>query len=726
MRVWPGEPYPLGATWDGQGVNFAIFSENATAVDLCLFANEDDAVESEKIQIRENTDHVWHCYLPDVRPGQYYGYRVHGPYKPEQGHRFNPAKLLIDPYAKAITGSIKWSNALFAYKVGAPQEDLEPDPDNSAGGVPKSVVIDNAFTWDNDRHPRTPWNRTVIYECHVKGMTIRHPDVAERLRGSYLGLCADPMLDYFTALGITAVELLPVHQFVVDRHLPERGLTNYWGYNSIGFFAPDVRYATRGLGNQVYEFKSMVKTFHSAGIEVILDVVYNHTGEGNHLGPTLSLKGIDNVAYYRLEADRRFYTDFTGTGNSLNMRHPRTIQLIMDSLRYWVTEMHVDGFRFDLAPVLARELYEVDRLSAFFDIIHQDPVLSTVKLIAEPWDVGPGGYQVGNFPIRWAEWNGKYRDSLRRFWRADPGQVSELASRLSGSSDLYQWSGRSAYASVNFVVAHDGFTLADLVSYEQKHNEANGEGNQDGHNENLSRNWGVEGPTDDPHIVDMRYRIMKAFLASLAFSQGVPMISHGDEIARTQQGNNNAYCQDNELTWVNWELTDRQRDLLEYTRRVIAIRQGNPVLRRRHFFRGRDPNSEFGRDVMWIRQDGQEMQQADWQNPENRLLGMLISGDATDEVDERGRPIKGDTLLLIVNGGDGDARFTLPGLKTVGFWMELVDSAHAERQVTATGHVMVCAHSLALLRYGTERRMVPRTGIPDATAQTVARAEERG
>jgi glycogen operon protein len=725
VRVWPGQPYPLGATWDGEGVNFALFSENATGVELCLFNHEDDATESAKIQIREQTDQVWHCYLPDVRPGQYYGYRVHGPYNPDEGHRFNPAKLLIDPYAKAITGSIRWSNAVFAYNVGG-KEDLEPDPDNSAGRVPKSVVIDNAFTWENDRSPKTAWNRTVIYECHVKGMTIKHPDVPEHLRGTFLGLAADAMLDYFRSLGITAVELLPVHQFIVDRHLPEKGLTNYWGYNSIGFFAPDVRYATRGLGNQVYEFKSMVKTFHSAGIEVILDVVYNHTGEGNHLGPTLSLKGIDNVAYYRLEQNKRFYTDFTGTGNSLNMRHPRTIQLIMDSLRYWVTEMHIDGFRFDLAPVLARELHEVDRLSSFFDIIHQDPTLATVKLIAEPWDVGPGGYQVGNFPIRWAEWNGRYRDALRRFWRGDKGVVSELASRLTGSSDIYQWSGRDAYASVNFIVAHDGFTMADLVSYEQKHNELNGENNQDGHNDNLSRNWGVEGPTEDKRILDKRYRVMKSLLASLAFSQGTPMIAHGDEIARTQRGNNNAYSQDNDITWIDWtNLNDRQRDLLAFVQRVISIRQNNPVLRRRHFFRGKDPNSPSGKDVMWIRTDGQELQEGDWQNADNHLLGMLINGQATDETDDRGRPIRGDTLLLILNGGDGDCRFTLPQVLEEGFWMTLLDSAHPECHGPQDGSsVMVAAHSLLLLRHGTERRLgaTPPDGEPAVPAPSAGTA----
>jgi len=720
LRVWPGQPYPLGATWDGEGVNFAIFSENATGVELCFFDHEDDATESAKVQVRERTDQVWHCYLPDVRPGQYYGYRIHGPYRPEEGHRFNPAKLLIDPYAKAITGGIKWSNALFAYKVGGPKEDLEPDPDNSAGGVPKSVVIDNAFTWEGDRFPRTPWNRTVIYEAHVKGMTIKHPDVPENLRGTYLGLCSDAMLDYFTSLGVTAIELLPVHQFVVDRHLPEKGLTNYWGYNSIGFFAPDVRYATRGLGNQVYEFKSMVKTFHSAGIEVILDVVYNHTGEGNHLGPTLSLKGIDNVAYYRLEQNKRYYTDFTGTGNSLNMRHPRTIQLIMDSLRYWVTEMHVDGFRFDLAPVLARELYEVDRLSSFFDIIHQDPRLATVKLIAEPWDVGPGGYQVGNFPIRWAEWNGKYRDAMRRFWKGEPGVIPEIASRLTGSSDIYQWSGRDAYASVNFIVAHDGFTMNDLVSYEHKHNEANGENNQDGANDNHSRNWGAEGPTDDQRILDSRYRVMKSMIASLMFSQGTPMIAHGDEIARTQGGNNNAYAQDNEITWIDWtSLNDRQRDLLAFVQRVVAIRHANPVLRRRHFFRGKDPNSPSGKDVMWVRGDGQEMQQGDWQNGENHLLGMLISGQATDEVDDRGRPIRGDTLLLILNGGESDCRFVLPQVQEEGFWMTLLDSAHSERERHGPPDgtsVMVAAHSLVLLRHGTERRFATTPPEPEPTA----------
>jgi isoamylase len=675
MRVWPGQPYPLGATWDGAGVNFAIFSENATGVELCLFEGPDDGIEQFKFDLRERTDQVWHCYLPDARPGQFYGYRVHGPYDPKSGHRFNPAKLLIDPYAKAITGSIRWSDALFAYQIGA-NEDLEPTHDNDASRVPKSVVIDSAFTWERDRQLNVPWNQTIIYECHVKGMTMRNPFVPEKLRGTYLGLSSEPMLEYFNSLGVTAIELLPVHQFVVDRHLAERGLTNYWGYNSIGYFAPDARFASRGLGNQVYEFKSMVKALHDAGLEVILDVVYNHTGEGNHLGPTLAFRGIDNRAYYRLEPDNpRLYTDFTGTGNSLNMQHPRTIQLIMDSLRYWVTEMHVDGFRFDLAPVLARELFEMDRLSAFFDIIHQDPTLSTVKLIAEPWDVGPGGYQVGNFPVRWAEWNGKFRDSVRHYWKGTRGMVGDMASRLAGSADIYSWSDREAYASINFVTAHDGYTLNDLVSYEQKHNEANGENNRDGHNDNISRNWGVEGETDNEDILNNRYRTMKNFLATVAFSQGVPMISHGDEMARTQKGNNNAYAQDNETTWLNWDLDWRRKELLAFTRRILAIRRAHPVLRRRHFFRGAPVDLSGHKDVTWVRVDGRELTDTDWNDPEATTLGMMIAGTATDEVNERGHPVHDDTLLLIVSNSDNDVVFQLPQLEHRGIWAELVNTA---------------------------------------------------
>ncbi|MFL5576036.1 MAG: glycogen debranching protein GlgX [Gemmatimonadaceae bacterium] len=717
MRVWPGQPYPLGATWDGEGVNFALFSENASGVELCLFDRGDDPRERVRIPLRERSDQVWHCYLPDVRPGQLYGYRVHGPYRPEEGHRFNPAKLLIDPYAKAISGTIRWSDRLFAYKVGGPREDLEPELDDSAVGIPRSVVVESAFTWEDDRPPRTPWNRTLIYECHVRGMTIRHPDVDERLRGTFLGLASDPVLDHLLALGVTAVELLPVHHFAADRHLAERGLTNYWGYNSIGFFAPDIRYSTGGLGAQVYEFKSMVKKLHSAGIEVILDVVYNHTGEGNHLGPTLSLRGVDNRSYYLLNPDDpRYYLDFTGTGNSLNMTHPRTIQLIMDSLRYWVTEMHVDGFRFDLAPVLARELYEVNRLGTFFDIIHQDPVLSRVKLIAEPWDVGPGGYQVGNFPVGWAEWNDKYRDAVRRYWRGDPGVVPELASRLSGSSDIYAWNDRQAYASVNFVTAHDGYTLRDLVSYERKHNEANGEENQDGHNENLSRNWGAEGDSGDARVNSMRLRSMRNFLATLALSQGVPMISHGDEIGRTQRGNNNAYAQDNELAWVDWDLADWQRELLAFTRKLFAIRHTNPVLRRRAFFRGRPVGREGAKDLTWLRPDGSEMRHEDWQDPGNHALGMLISGEAADETDERGRPVKGDTMLVLFNASDREVSFATPQVGGEGFWAELVNTAQRDLHVVLHGAVRLAPYSLELLRFGADRRLHTMTSAPEGAA----------
>ena len=721
MRVWPGQPYPLGATWDGEGVNFALFSENATGVELCLFNGPTADTEAHRIRLKERNDQIWHCYLPDVRPGQLYGYRVHGPYAPQQGHRFNANLLLIDPYAKAISGTIKWSNALFGYKVGGPREDLEMAKENSAGGVPKCVVVDSAFTWGDDRPPRTPWNRTVIYETHVKGMTALHPDVDDRWRGTYLGLASDPILDHLLALGVTAVELLPAHHFAVDRHLAEKGLTNYWGYNSIGFFAPDVRYSSGGLASQVYEFKSMVKKLHSAGIEVILDVVYNHTAEGNHLGPTLSLKGIDNKAYYRLEPnDLRYYTDFTGTGNSLNMLHSRTMQLIMDSLRYWVLEMHVDGFRFDLATVLARELYEVNRLGTFFDIIHQDPVLNQVKLIAEPWDVGPGGYQVGNFPIRWAEWNGKYRDDVRHFWKGDPGVVSTMASRLAGSSDIYQWSDRSAYASVNFVVAHDGYTLHDLVSYERKHNEVNGEGNRDGHDDNVSRNWGVEGPTDDEGINRMRRRSMRNFLATMAFSQGVPMLAHGDEIARTQRGNNNAYAQDNEITWVDWSLEEWQRELLAFARRVFAIRHSNPVLRRRHFFNGGRVRENGLKEVTWLRADGREMGDRDWHRGDSHVLGMLINGAATDETDDRGRPVHGDTMLILLNGGAGDTTFALPDVDGVGGWQLLVDTADegpGETRAVEGDAVPLRMHSLVLLRHGTERR--------DEVAKLVSAAEAR-
>jgi isoamylase len=704
-RLWPGNPYPLGATWDGEGVNFAIFSENATGVDLCLFDRREDDVEAARISLREWSDQVWHGYLPDVRPGQLYGYRVRGPYDPERGHRFNDQKLLIDPYARAISGQLRWDEAVFGYKIGDPGEDLVPDARDSARWMPKCLVVDSSFSWGEDRPPRVPWNQTVIYECHVKGMTIRHPDVPEAMRGKYLGLVSDPIVDHLLALGVTAVELMPVHYFITEKYLADLGLENYWGYNSIGFFAPEVRYASGSDGQQVTEFKSMVKALHRAGIEVILDVVYNHTAEGNHLGPTLSLRGIDNAAYYRLHPDdRRHYEDFTGCGNSLNMLHPRTIQLIMDSLRYWAVEMHVDGFRFDLAPALARELYDVNRLGTFFDIIHQDPVLSQVKLIAEPWDVGPGGYQVGNFPIKWGEWNGKYRDCVRQFWRGDEGHVAELAYRLSGSSDLYQTSGRAPNSSINFDTCHDGFTLEDLVSYERKHNEKNGQGNADGSDANWSANWGVEGPTEALEVVTLRDRIKRNFLATLLFSQGVPMILHGDEIGRTQRGNNNAYCQDDETSWIDWELTPRQQELLHYTIHLVEIRRSNPVLRRRSFFGGR-ATSNGVKDVMWLRADGREMTDSDWHDAKNHVLGMLIDGKATDEIDARGRPIEGDTLLLVLNGGATARYFRLPQMEAQGSWYELVRTASPERRVLRGEAIHLAAHSLVLARYSEERRV---------------------
>jgi glycogen operon protein len=694
MRVWRGKPYPLGATWDGQGVNFALFSAHGSGVELCLFDTADQADQRQIINVTERTNQVWHCYLPDVRPGQLYGYRVHGPYEPDNGLRFNPAKLVLDTYAKAITGQVRWDDTPFAYTIGSPAEDLTRDERNSGGAMPKCVVVDPAFDWQGDRLPKIPWNQTVIYECHVKGMTMCHPDVPERLRGTYLGLCTKPVIEHLQTIGVTSVELLPIHHHITSRRLAERGLTNYWGYDSIGFFAPDARFA---IADQVREFKQMVRTFHAAGLEVILDVVYNHTPEGNELGPTLSFKGIDNPAYYHLVPDDlRHYVDFTATGNTLNVGDPSTLKLVMDSLRYWAVEMHVDGFRFDLAPALARELWDVDRLSAFFDVMHQDPVLSLVKLIAEPWDVGPGGYQVGNFPVGWAEWNGRYRDTARKFWKGEEGQVSDIASRLSGSADIYQWTQRAAYASINFVTCHDGFTLHDLVSYEQKHNEANGENNEDGTNDNLSRNWGAEGPTDDPAILDARDRAMRNFIATLAFSQGVPMISHGDEIARTQDGNNNTYCQDNDLTWVHWKLDDRKRGLLDFTRQVFSIRAENPVLRRRTFFRGQVIDHPGLKDLTWLRADGAELTEPDWEDANARSLGMLINGDATDETDDRGEPIKGDTMLLLVNASDVGLEFALPNHGR-GDWHALVDTARAP-QSADSGRYPLSATSLALLR----------------------------
>jgi len=698
MRVWPGSPYPLGATWDGEGVNFAIFSEHAEGVELCLFDAPDDPKETLRVPLRERTDLIWHCYLPDARPGQLYGYRIHGPYAPAEGHRFNPNKLLLDPYGKAISGTVKWDDTLFGYRIG--EDDLVPDErDSAAAALPKCVVINPAFPWGDDRRPLVPWNRTFIYETHIRGMTMLHPEIPDELRGTYLGMAQEPVINHLLSLGVTTVELMPIHQFVVERELYERGLTNYWGYNSIAFLAPDVRYATGGLGEQVNEFKTMVKTFHRAGIEVILDVVYNHTGEGNHLGPTLSLRGVDNKSYYRLTPeDERYYMDFTGCGNSLNMLHPRTIQLIMDSLRYWIADMHVDGFRFDLAPALARELYEVNRLGTFFDIIQQDPTISQVKLIAEPWDVGPGGYQVGNFPVGWAEWNGKYRDAIRKFWRGDPGLIPEVASRLSGSSDLYQASGRRTYASINFVTCHDGFTLHDLVSYEQKHNEDNGEGNRDGADDNNSHNWGAEGPADDTRILRMRERIKRNFLATLMLSQGVPMLSHGDEVGRTQRGNNNGYCQDNDKTWIHWDLDQDDRELLEFTRTLTELFHRHPVLRRRSFFTGRTISDQGFKDLTWLRPDGNEMEQHDWDDGSNHVIGMLIHGRATDEVDEQGRPASGETVLLLLNGGPRSRHFTLPKVGA-GQWIEVLNTARPGERTVKTDAVNLAAHSLIFLRF---------------------------
>lgn len=675
MRLRPGRPYPLGSTWDGEGVNFALFSENATAVELCLFNHKDQDQETHKIPVEERTDQVWHVYLPEARPGQLYGYRVHGPYEPQAGHRFNPSKLLTDPYAKALTGVVKWSDALFGYRIGDPKADLSLDEQNSAGGMPKGIVIDQAFSWGGDRLLDIPWSQTVIYEVHVKGLTMRHPDVPDRLRGTYAGLSSPPIIEYLQTLGITAIELLPVHHFVNDKFLLDKGLSNYWGYNSIGYFAPDTGYsAYKEEARKVYEFKTMVKTLHSAGIEVILDVVYNHTGEGNHLGPTLSFRGIDNVSYYRLVQDNpQYYMDYTGCGNTLNVRHPRTLQLIMDSLRYWVTEMHVDGFRFDLASALARELHDVDRLSAFFDIIHQDPVLSQVKLIAEPWDLGEGGYQVGNFPPGWAEWNGKYRDVIRKYWKGDGRVLGEMANRLAGSSDLYGESGRQPYASINFVVAHDGFTLHDLVSYNAKHNEANLENNQDGSDDNESWNCGVEGPTDDPEINELRERQKRNFLATLLLSQGVPMICGGDEIGRTQQGNNNAYCQDNELSWYDWKLTKNQQQLLEFTKELIDIKKNHPVFHRRRFFQGKALKNSKVKDIAWFAENGKEMAEGEWKK-ELRTLGIRLSGDAIEEMDILGKSIIDDSFLLLINAHHERVLFTLPAHRKEVRWEAMLDT----------------------------------------------------
>lgn len=682
MRIWPGRPYPLGTTWDGAGVNFALFSEHATKVELCLFDKVDGGKET-RISVPNHTDQVWHIYLPDALPGQLYGYRVHGPYEPAKGHRFNPNKVLLDPYAKAMGRDLKWDDSLFGYKIGDAQADLSFDDRDNAAFAPLARVIDTAFTWGDDRPPRIPWHKTFIYEMHVKGYTKRHPEVPEGLRGTYAGLASEAAISHLESLGVTAVELMPVHHFVKDRHLLEKGLTNYWGYNTLAYLAPELVYDAPGNTlSPVHEFKMMVRALHAAKIEVILDVVYNHTAEGNQMGPSLSMRGIDNASYYRLAPDARYYMDFTGCGNTLNMQHPRVLQLIMDSLRYWVTEMHVDGFRFDLASTLARELFEVNRLGAFFDIIHQDPILSQVKLIAEPWDVGPGGYQVGNFPVLWTEWNGKYRDSVRRFWKGDGATVNEFATRLAGSSDLYQQTGRLPYASINFVTCHDGFTLQDLVSYNDKHNEANGEGNRDGANDNNSWNCGAEGPTDDPAIKALRERQKRNFIATLMLSQGVPMLLAGDELSHTQKGNNNTYCQDNELSWLNWELDDEKKAFLKFVRRVTEIWRAQPVFQRRTFFQGRAIRGSDITDISWFEPSGKEMSDEAWSAGYVKCLGVRLAGDLIGDVDERGDPITGETLLLLLNAHHEAIPFTLPATKSEHRWERLLDTAQPEADAT--------------------------------------------
>jgi isoamylase len=681
-RAWIGAPFPLGSHWDGAGINFALLSEHATEVEVCLFARPDDPYETERIPLPERTGHVWHGYIPGLAPRQVYGYRVYGPYRPEFGLRFNPSKLLIDPYARAIHGQLDYSGPIYGYspRSGLHGEDQDRSPADDAPSVPRSVVIDPAFDWEDDAPPRVPWGETFIYETHVKGFSRLFPEVSPELRGTYLGLAHPAAIAYLRDLGVTAVELLPVHHRLDEVSVVTRGLTNYWGYNSIGFFAPDARFAVGGsLGQQVTEFKQMVKTLHAAGIEVILDVVYNHTAEGNHLGPTLSFRGIDNPIYYRLvQDDLRFYVDVTGTGNTVNVRNPNTLRMVMDSLRYWVEEMHVDGFRFDLAPALARETFDVDREGSFFDAIHQDPVLAGVKLIAEPWDIGENGYHVGKFPTGWSEWNGKYRDGTRHFWRGDEGWVADMGYRLTGSSDLYKADGRQPFASINFVTAHDGFTLRDLVSYNHKHNWANGEENRDGSNENTSCNYGHEGATTDPDILAVRARQQRNFLATLFLSQGTPMLLGGDEIGRSQRGNNNAYCQDNDFSWYHWSPPARDDDLHAFVRRLIRIRAEQPVLRRRHFLYGSRLRAIGAKDITWLRPGGGEMTAADWHEPGLHALGLILHGNAIDELDPHGQPISGDTLAVLLNAGKTEAEFDLTqhADQAPAAWQTLIDTMH--------------------------------------------------
>jgi isoamylase len=675
MRIWPGTPYPLGATWDGWGTNFTLFSEVAERVELCLFDDSGDSggLTETPVELTETDGFVWHGYLPGIAPGQRYGYRVHGPHDPPRGLRCDGSKLLLDPYGKAVEGDVRWDEALFDYQFASPKKRNTAD---SAPHMPKNVVINPFFDWGNDRAPQIPYHETIIYEAHVRGLTLCHPEVPAAQRGTYAGLAHPAVVAHLQRLGVTAVELMPVHQFVAEQSLVGRGLTNYWGYNTIGFLAPHNRYSSAGQrGEQVGEFKSMVKALHEAGIEVILDVVYNHTAEGDHMGPTLSFRGIDNAAYYRLSDSERWrYLDYTGCGNSLNARHPHSLQLVMDSLRYWILEMHVDGFRFDLAAALARELHDVDRLSTFFDLVQQDPVVSQVKLIAEPWDVGEGGYQVGNFPPLWTEWNGKYRDTVRDFWRGRPSTVPDFASRLTGSSDLYATSGRRPFASINFVTCHDGFTLADLVSYNNKHNEANGEGNRDGTEDNRSWNCGAEGPSQDPAIAELRARQRRNFLVTLFLSQGVPMLLAGDEMGRTQAGNNNAYCQDSAVSWLDWGLAAAEQDLLQFTEALAGLRRDHAVFRRRRFFRGQVPGDEKG-DIVWLTPGGEVMTGEDWGASYAKSLAVFLNGDAISEPDPRGGKITDDSFLLLFNAHSNPLTFSLPDGGYAAGWEVVIDTA---------------------------------------------------
>jgi glycogen operon protein len=688
MRILPGQPFPLGATWDGAGVNFAIYSEYATKVELCLFDTPSSPQESARILLPDRTNLVWHGYLPDAQPGCLYGFRVHGPYEPAQGHRFNPNKVVLDPYAKAVARLAVGSDELYGYRSGDPAADLSFDSRDSAPFAPLGAVVDSAFSWGNDRSPQTPWSDTVIYEVHVKGFTKLHPEVPEALRGTYAGLGSDAAVHHLSNLGVTAIELLPIQHRLDEFHLVKLGLTNYWGYNTLAFFAPEPRLACDPHPHHVLrEFKTMVRKLHAAGIEIILDVVYNHTAEGNELGPTLSLRGIDNTSYYRLAPDARRYLNFTGVGNSLNTAHPRGLQLVMDSLRYWVNEMHVDGFRFDLASALAREQHDFDVSSSFFDAVSQDPLLSRVKLIAEPWDLGHGGYQVGGFPPGWSEWNGKYRDEVRAFWRGDKGMAPALGTRLAGSSDLYSRHQRGPYASINFITSHDGFTLHDLVSYERKHNEANGENNRDGDDHNLSWNSGVEGPTTDPAVASVRRVRKRSFLATLLLSQGVPMVLGGDEMGRTQDGNNNAYCHDSKLTWLNWDLSEDQQDLLRFTRALIEFRARNPVLRKKRFFRGTPVHESGEKDLAWYSAEGKELTSDEWRQPGLRCFGFRISGKSVDGALESNAASRPDTLFAMINGSQRRVSFSLPNPQER--WERVLDTAVAEwdRRVVPRGKV---------------------------------------